>query len=146
MAHIRTKIRKELLKILQNTDLNILDNPVRALEPEEMPCASVTTEDDNNEYLNPTYPRVETRDLEIHIVISAMVEDNYQDVIDDYLLKIEDELGKPENKTLGGITLWHDLKGIQTHYEERGDEILAEAKAIYIFKFRTMENNHSINV
>lgn len=145
MAHIRTQIRKAIMLALNNTGLNIVDNPTKIFDPEELPCVALTTEDDQNEYQNPTYPRLEMRQLEVHFTVSNLINDNYQDIMDDYILKIEDELGKAENRTLGGIILWHELKGIQTTYEEQGDEVLAQAKMIYIFQFRTIENNHSIN-
>lgn len=149
--HVRKKIRDGFKNVLSNLKndpsfpkLFIFTNPVTPIIKNELPCIVITTEGETIDYESPNYPRLQVRTLEINVCAVVRNNENYEDVLDDLVLKIENELGKEENKTLGGIINWKELKEQKPDYDSF-DENQASMRIVYEVIYRTLENDNSTN-
>lgn len=147
--HVRKKIRNALMDCLLGLETvgdNVYSNPVQVFDDEELPAIIIATDTETIEYQHPSYPRVQTRTLNIEIIICAKANDIYQDLTDNIILEIEDRLGQEEYKTFNGLVQWHEIKDIRVGFTEQSNMTLAEAKISVEFVYRTPENDNSINV
>lgn len=145
--HARTKIRNALVGILNNIDglqnVPVFGNPVLPIEKEEFPCIIVHTAGESIEYETPSYPRLQVRTLTVHITAVCKATSNYEELLDDFLLKVEDTLGKEENKTLGGLINYWERKDDDLDFDPE-EQVYAQGRLSIELTYRTLENDNSI--
>lgn len=140
MTHIRTQIRQEVVNLLKGNTVagnKVYGSRIRPLD--NLPAIAVFTLNEEAETVTISYPRTQSRNLNLAVEIYVKANTGFDDEADALAAEVEALLAA--DTSLGGLA--KDIKLVATGllFSGEGEKPAAIATLTYSVLYQTKENN-----
>lgn len=143
--HARQQVREALSTIvtgLTTTQGRVFQSRVYPVDESELPCLLVTTDEEENEYLNTNYPSAVQRS--ITATVKAVVENiaDLDDAVDNICKEVE--IAVHADITLGGIVSSVHLASTEIEIDTEGKKPVGVATMLFACVVFTLETTPDV--